>query len=377
VGIVNKFVGWLFGIWFLVAGANLLFGTGWTGHLGGAAGLIALGVVAVGWTRLAGRLATPKVERAWSKVDSQAFNLHKAGNLAAAEPLYIQAREMAEASGRPLLIAMGLNNIAGLYLDQQRWADAEPLLRQALELREANLGPDDPMTVASVERLSGFLALRERWAEAEQLQRQALASYKRADAHEMVVQTLDAIGVACRHQGNDYAAESSYAEAQKLIDAHKLQTSAVAAQVLGDWAYLKVEQGRLAEAEPMYKNALEILEKSGESTTTVRDNLADLYTKAGRPEDAANVSSINLVAVEKQFQSKFGRSDHGALSLLLEQHATRLEAAGRTAEAQAARDRAASLRQLHPDEAHKADELAADSSAQASAEGSTAVQGDV
>lgn len=376
MGIVNKFVGWLFGIWFLVAVLNLLFGSGWTGHLGGGAALLALGLVAYGWTRLANRLATPKVVRAWSKVDSEAFKLHQAGNLTAAEPLYIQAREMAEASGRPLLIATALNNIAGLYLDQDRWADAEPLFRRALELRETNLGRDDPMTLASVERLSGLLARRERWPEVEELQRRALASYQRAGGAEAIADTLRAIGVACRHQGNYAAAESSYAEAQRQIDAHKLQTSSVAANVLGDWAYLKVEQGRFTEAEPMYKSALEILEKTGESTTTVRDNLAELYVKSGRPDEAANLSASNLAAVEKLFQSKFGRSDHGALSPLLEQHAARLEAAGRTAEAQATRTRAASLRQLHPEEARTMDDMFANSPGQASTTTSTAVRSD-
>ena len=354
MGVINRIVSWVFGIWFLIGAANLIFGDGWTGHLGGAAALVALAIVAFAWSRLTFWLCTPKEERAWSAIDSQAFKLHQAGKLAEAEPLYIQAREVAEASGRPVLVATARNNLAGLYMDQERWDEAEPLLRQALELRETNLGPDNEMTLASVERLSGLFALRERWHEAEELQQRALASYLRAGNQRAAAATYNAIAVACRHQGKYDESDSNYAEGQRVIDKAKLSDSPVAAQLLADWGYLRAEQGNFAEAETMYLKAL----KLGGPDATKLDNLADLYTKSGRQQEAADTSTKALLLVRAKMQSKFGRSDHGALIPLLDQHARRLEAAGRASDAAAALAESDAIRKLHPDEARKVDEIA-------------------
>src|SRR4029077_3748554 len=347
MNVIKQFAQWVAGIWFLVGAANLVFGSGWTGHLGGAAALAALAVGAFAWSRLSYTLGTTKEERALSAIDLQAFKLHKAGKLAEAEPLYRQTREIAEAGGQPVLIATTLNNLAGLYIDQERWDEAEPLLRHALDLRGTNLGPDHELTRASVERLSGFLALRQRWPEAEQLQRRALTSYLRTRSQLPTVETYDAIGVACRHQGKYAEAESSYAEGQRLIQTGKLKDSPVAGQLLGDWAYLKVEQGQFDEAEAKYLNALKIRG----SDTTVLDNLADLYTKLGRHQEAAEISRKQLLLMRMEIRSTLGRADHPALIPILEHHARRLEAAVRAADATSARNEAATIRQLHPDEA--------------------------
>lgn len=359
MSIVNRFVQGVAGIWLLIGIGNLIGGSGWTGHLSGAAMLVALAMVGFAWNRLAYWLGTTKEEREWSTVDSKAFKLHKAGKLAEAEPLYVRARDIADASGRPLLIANSMNNIAGLYLDQERWADAEPLLRRALELREAHLGPDNGVTLASVERLSGFLAQMLRWSEAEQLQQRALHSYQRTGNRRAEVETYIAIGVACRKQGKYGEAESSYAQAQRLIDSGKLKDEDVAGQLLADWAFLKVEQGKLDEAEPMYLKALKLMSPLGESTAVVLDNLANLYTKTGRPKEAAEISVKQLVLMRMELRSKLGQADHVALIPLLDQHARRLDAAGRRADAASARAQAVAIRQSHPEDARKVDQIMA------------------
>ena len=71
------------------------------------------------------------------------------GRWAEAEPLYDEAlkicRELfGERANNDL--ATSLNNLAGLYKSQGRWAEAEPLYTSALEMLENVLGTNHPDT---------------------------------------------------------------------------------------------------------------------------------------------------------------------------------------------------------------------------------------
>jgi tetratricopeptide (TPR) repeat protein len=63
-----------------------------------------------------------------------------------AEPLYkrsLAIREKALGPGHPLL-AVGLHNLAGLYQGQGRYAEAGPLYKRSLAITEKALAPDHP-----------------------------------------------------------------------------------------------------------------------------------------------------------------------------------------------------------------------------------------
>ena len=67
------------------------------------------------------------------------FNTHHvAGHYRAAEPIARQMLVIAERSfqEKPAVIAVCLNNLANLYRDQGRYAEAEPLYKRALAIRE-------------------------------------------------------------------------------------------------------------------------------------------------------------------------------------------------------------------------------------------------
>jgi hypothetical protein len=51
-------------------------------------------------------------------------------------------------------VAVSLNNLAGLYADQSRYADAEPLYQRALAINEKVLGRDHPAVVRSLTNLA-------------------------------------------------------------------------------------------------------------------------------------------------------------------------------------------------------------------------------
>ena len=72
--------------------------------------------------------------------------LYELGQYAEAEPLLqraLQIREKALGPEHPD-VATSLNNLAVLYRAQGRYAEAEPLYQRALKIREKALGPEHP-----------------------------------------------------------------------------------------------------------------------------------------------------------------------------------------------------------------------------------------
>ena len=68
-----------------------------------------------------------------------------------------------------------LNNLALLYDDQGRYAEAEPLYKRALAIDEKALGPDHPDVAQSLNNLAALYDDQGRYAEAEPLYKRALA----------------------------------------------------------------------------------------------------------------------------------------------------------------------------------------------------------
>jgi len=71
------------------------------------------------------------------------------GRFAEAEALYQQALEIDRATigeAHPDY-AIDLNNLAGVLSDQGKFAEAEPLYQQAIAILETSLGPDHPNTI--------------------------------------------------------------------------------------------------------------------------------------------------------------------------------------------------------------------------------------
>ena len=72
-------------------------------------------------------------------------------------------------------MATSLNNLADLYQAMGRYAEAEPLYRRSLEIREKQLGRDHPDVATSLNNLANLYRAMGRYAEAEPLYRRSLA----------------------------------------------------------------------------------------------------------------------------------------------------------------------------------------------------------
>lgn len=72
-------------------------------------------------------------------------------------------------------VAVSLNNLASLYLEQVRYAEAEPLFTRALAIFEKRLAPDHPRLATLLENHAFLLRKTDRAAEAETMEARAKA----------------------------------------------------------------------------------------------------------------------------------------------------------------------------------------------------------
>ena len=318
--------------------------------------------VAAGWSRLrTWRVESKPGVKPWKDLDDRAFQLQKEGNFAAAVPLFEQAVPLAEVTAQPIVIATAANNLAAVYFDLERWADARPLLRRAYEIRKQAIGRDHDLTLTTAERLTRCEGELGHWADVEALQREVLPIYskKQGASSQVVLETMRQIAVACRHQGKYAEASLIYKQEEDLLRRKKELSSETAASLYNDWAYLLVASGSPEAAIPLYDRAIAIRERSKATiaVATSLDNKADAQTAIGDLVGAAATSERWVQLMDELLNEEVaGAEARAMLAPLLEQHAQRLDAAGRKSEADSARLQAAQVRQAHPTETAKIDE---------------------
>jgi len=230
--------------------------------------------------------------------------LRAQGRFAEAEPLLRRALEIREAALDPdhpgranilntatmLSTATILQSLGVLLRHQGRYGEAEPLLRRALEIREATLGPDHPDTALSLNYLGVLLRFKGRFAvaEAEPLLRRALEIRKAAlrSDHPDIAQSLNNLALLLQDQGRLADAEPLYRLALAIRKAALGPKHCKTASILNNQALLLQAQGKFAEAGPLYRRALAIFEETlgpeHPNTVCCRENLAKLPPQPDR-----------------------------------------------------------------------------------------------
>jgi tetratricopeptide (TPR) repeat protein len=171
-----------------------------------------------------------------------AFSLASAyqyqGRLAAAEPLYLEARTLLEAAGPEAghTLGMTLHGLAQLRMGARGWNEAEELLRSAARICGEADGEMDPCAIAARMHLGELYVLADRSLEAEPILAQAVAIFR-----EISPARDDLLADALRN----------------LADAYRLE-------------------GRYALAGPLFKESLELSTRLGECHPLVADRLVDL-----------------------------------------------------------------------------------------------------
>lgn len=229
------------------------------------------------------------------------------GRHAEAESLHhraLDARERALGAEHPDTLT-SVNNLATLYESQGRYDEAEPLLKRALAGYEHALGVEHPNTLTGVNNLSALYRAQGRYAEAEPLYRRAVGAKERvlgADHPDTLVSINNLAGL--------YQAQKRYAEAEPLyrrtLAERERVLGAEHADTLGtvnDLAELYRAQGRYREAEPLYLRALNAKERvlgaEHPNTLISVSNLAILYQFQGRYAEAEPLYRRALEARER------------------------------------------------------------------------------
>jgi len=216
------------------------------------------------------------------------------GRDADAEPLYMRALAIMEKTVGvdSVEIAPDLNNLAALYQRQLRFAEAEPLFKRALALSEKQLPANHPDIGRALNNLATCYEKQDRHAESEALTRRALAIYEKVAGPESppVATLLNNLGQIVKVEGRMVEAEPlikrSLAIREKVLGVGHPDV----ARSLNNLGDLYQRENRFAEAEPLFKRALAIREQAvgpdHPDTAASVNNLASLFQAEGRAADA-------------------------------------------------------------------------------------------
>ena len=235
--------------------------------------------------------------------------LYNRANWFGMESVAARAERIFAAQNPPDLsgIAAALSERAMALHKESRFAEAEPLMRQALAIWEKSLGMDHPTIATALNNLAALLSEINRLAEAERLYRRALAIWERSfgESHPLVATALDNLAALLNETNRPAEAEPLMRKSLTIREQSFGQDHPDVATSLNNLAALLSETNRLAEAEPLKRRALAIWERSfGEShplVATALDNLAALLSKTNRLAEAEPLVRNALAIREHRF----------------------------------------------------------------------------
>jgi tetratricopeptide (TPR) repeat protein len=236
-----------------------------------------------------------------SDLNDLAQHYEEQGNKAQAEALFRQALTMSEqelGSTHPLTASI-LMNLASLFYSEEKYAEAEPLFQRALAIREQIQETDHSALAVSLWWLAVLYEDTQRPREAIVLYERALPMYERAfgpdhpttrDIREGYANLLVSQAHHAFQQGRYAEAEPLY---QRILHLREQQLEPGHSDLtvsLSNLAECYREQDKYAEAEPLFRQALDIRERHMEpdhsDVATSCNNLALLYEQQGRYAEA-------------------------------------------------------------------------------------------
>jgi len=180
--------------------------------------------------------------------------------------------------------ATSLSSTAQALRHQKKFAESEPLFRQALALREKVLPPNHPRTASTLEGLAVSLVGLQRLDEAGPYYLRALAIWDRAGDDEEPCphgKVLDGLGRIYFRQGKLDQAEPLYQRAISIWIAAKEKCSVIV-PAMNDLAALYWARGDTSKAEAMYLRTIPMLQRElgddqPELVARQQANLARVY----------------------------------------------------------------------------------------------------
>jgi CHAT domain-containing protein/tetratricopeptide (TPR) repeat protein len=294
------------------------------------------------------KLLTPQerkeLETKWREQMSTGDQHHKAGRLPQAAEWWgkglATARRLYPQQDHPML-AMSLNNVAGMLRQQMKYADAEPLLREELAMnRRLYAKQDHPILGRSLTNLAGLLEECGKYADAEVLHQEALALHRRLyrqQDHPLLAASLQGMASALQNRRKYTDAESHFREALAML--RRLvagQDHPRLSATLTELALMLKDQGRYADAEPLLGEALEMDRRlyrfqDHPHLANCLNNLGALFREQGKLADAEGLHREALALRRRLYPQR----DHPFLAYSLNNLAMILLEQGKYADAEA------------------------------------------
>jgi tetratricopeptide (TPR) repeat protein len=240
-------------------------------------------------------------------LDEAGYYLYEQGQYQEAEPLLTQAVAIREQTlgPEPPEVATSLNHLAELYRVQAKYEQAEPLYLRALTIRENNLEPASHDLATSLNNLGLLYEEQAKYAQSKQFHQRALDIRLSilGPEHPDTASSLNNLASLYRDEGQ-------YAQARSLSE----QTLRIKEQALGpehpdtasslnNLASLYGDEGQYAQARPLYERALAISEKvfgpEHPDTANALQNLATLHTNQRHYQQAEPLFERALAICEQ------------------------------------------------------------------------------
>jgi esterase/lipase superfamily enzyme len=232
------------------------------------------------------RHATPK-QSELDALNRKVEELRQAGKIGEAIPVAERALRVAEKryGGNHAATAAALTTLAELYIAQNRYADAEPLLKRVLAIRE-KASPDSPEVADALYALASLYKKQGRAAEAEPLLRRSAALSDRAGTGREAVDGGGAaatVGEAGAKRKDDESKRIAVeAETQRKANAEAERSADVEAEADRLSEEYEVKRKAAAEAKRLAEEALSKRHAAAEAT-----RLSDEYEAKRKAADEA------------------------------------------------------------------------------------------
>ena len=222
-------------------------------------------------------------------LNTLASELRDQGKFDEAEPLFREALEVRRATlgtRHPNRLA-SINNLGTLLYAKGKYAAAEPLFREALEVTRATLGNRHPHTLTSINNLGALLKAKGDLDAAEPLYREALGVQRETlgNRHPHTLSSINNLGLLLKAKGDLDAAEPLYREALEVRRATLGNRHPNTLTSINNLSVLLQDKGDLDAAEPLFREALEVwratLGNRHPNTLTCVNNLGQLLQDKG------------------------------------------------------------------------------------------------
>lgn len=241
-----------------------------------------------------------------------------------------------------------LSKVGGYLIDRGRYAEAEPLLEQAVALEERQPDPDYAALLSrQLERVELFLH-QGKYAPAELLLHQmvALGEHHLEPTHRLAAEMLHTLAAVYQRQGKYEQAEALYQRVLLITEPQLGSEHPDVATTLNNLGVVYRKQGKYEQAEALYQRVLQIREHQlgpdHPDTASILHNLASLYRHQRKYEQAEPLCQQVVRIDEQQL-----RPDHPDTALSLTNLATLYREQGKWEQAEPLYQRVLQIQEHH------------------------------